>query len=81
MREIKLDLNDLEVESFATVAPVAGRGTVMAHDKTDALQTACCETYAPYPCVSADDGCPTAGHGVTVCFCETQDPTVCPIEG
>jgi hypothetical protein len=80
MREIKLDLNDLEVESFATVAPLAGRGTVVGNAKTNPENTECCPTYAPYVCVSADDGCPTLAHAWTYCSpeCET-DPMVCPL--
>lgn len=79
MREIMLDLNDLQVESFATLAPVPGRGTVVAHDKTDAEQTECCETYAPYVCASANDACPTAVHAWTVCAgCVETDPSICP---
>lgn len=81
MREIKLDLNALEVESFATLAPAAGRGTVVGNAKTNPDDTECCATYAPYVCPSANDGCPTAAHGVTICFCQTQDVIVCPIEG
>lgn len=79
MRKITLDPNDLEVESFATLAPAAGGGTVLANAKTDALATECCETYAPYVCASADDGCPTLVHAWTYCNpdCNT-DPLVCP---
>ncbi|HST60194.1 MAG TPA: hypothetical protein VLK84_15920 [Longimicrobium sp.] len=81
MRQIKLALGDLQVESFATIAANSGRGTVLAHEKTYVQETECCETYAPYVCASANDGCPTAAHGVTVCYCYTEDPFVCPIEG
>jgi hypothetical protein len=78
MREIKLDLDDLDVESFSTVAPLGGRGTILGYDKTGAQQTECCETYAPYVCASADDGCPTGGHAWTECSPECQtDPFVC----
>ncbi len=80
MRKIKLDLNDLAVEAFATRAPVAGRGTVLGNAKTDAQATECCETYAPYVCASANDGCPTAAHAWTYCNPECgTDPLVCPL--
>jgi hypothetical protein len=79
MRQIKLELNDLQVESFATIAPAAGRGTVLGHAKTDVQDTQCCETYAPYVCVSANDGCPTGGHAWTECSpeCRPTDPSIC----
>jgi hypothetical protein len=80
MRVIKLDLEDLEVESFATAADVLGRGTILAHDKSDVEQTVCCETYAPFVCASAADECPTGGHVWTECSpeCGPTDPSVCP---
>lgn len=80
MRAIKLKLDELEVESFTTAPAGEGRGTVLAHAKTDAEATECCATYAPYVCASADDACPTAVHAWTYCNpeCDT-DPLVCPL--
>jgi hypothetical protein len=79
MREIKLNLDDLDVESFTTVASVSGRGTVLGHARTYVEQTECCPTYAPYVCASAADECPTGGHAVTECSpeCQPTDPIVC----
>lgn len=69
MRKIKLELESLSVDSFATAAPESDRGTVMGHEPTvngpncdnsiaDACVTGLCtfdcpETYSP-------DACPTA---------------------
>jgi hypothetical protein len=79
MREIKLNLDDLDVESFSTDAAVWGRGTILGYDKTDVQQTVCCETYAPYVCASANDACPTGGHVWTQCSpeCQPTDPFIC----
>ena len=75
MRKIKLDLNDIQVASFATASPETGGGTVLAN-----AETRDCETYAAHICASADDGCATLAHAWTYCDpqCET-DPTVCPL--
>ncbi|MBB4638428.1 hypothetical protein [Longimicrobium terrae] len=79
MRQIKLELSNLQVESFATIAPAAGRGTVLGHAKTYVENTECCETYAPYVCASANDGCPTLVHALTYCSpeCQPTEPGVC----
>ncbi|HYW13656.1 MAG TPA: hypothetical protein VE871_16965 [Longimicrobium sp.] len=69
MRKIKLSVETLSVQSFATAAPAGRAGTVVAHDPTnghgpncgsafDACQTGLCTfdcppTYSP-------DACPTA---------------------
>jgi hypothetical protein len=81
VRQIKLALDDLQVESFTTSTTVSGRGTVLGHAKTNAQQTECCPTYAPYPCVSAADECPTGGHAWTECSpeCQPTQPFVCPV--
>lgn len=82
MRQNKLKLNDLQVESFATIAPASGRGTVLGHGKTYVQDTECCDTYAPYVCASADDGCPTGGHALTYCMagCGPTEPNTCGID-
>ena len=82
MRKLRLDLEAVVVESFVTAGPLPGEGTVRGHwgtevcgPKTDAEQTYCCPTYAPHVCMSIDDGCPTVKHGVSVCYCNTNDCT------
>lgn len=69
MRKIKLSVETLSVQSFATAAPAGRAGTVVAHDPTnghntqcgsayDACQTGLCtydcpDTYAPAACPTA----------------------------
>lgn len=62
MRKIKLSVENLSVQSFATSATVAGRGTVMAHAPTNG---------GGPNCGSAIDACPTG-------LCNTLSPDACP---
>jgi hypothetical protein len=68
MRKIKLAVETLEVQSFATAAAGAGRGTVAAHQQT---------VHGPN-CGSAYDACQT---GLCTYDCEpTYSPDACPTE-
>jgi hypothetical protein len=75
MSKIKLSLESLRVESFATAATEAGQGTVFGNAKTHTCPTAAglasgCDTPecgTAYPaCPSADDGCASSPHAVTL---------------
>jgi hypothetical protein len=76
MIKIKLSLESLRVESFATAATGRGQGTVLGNAKTTDCATAdtcrvvtgCgpdCETYYPAGCISSTDECPSSPHGNT----------------
>jgi hypothetical protein len=73
MTKIKLSLENLRVESFATAAAGGGQGTVFGNAKTDDTcrgATGCgefCWTYVAAGCVSAEDSCPTAANQLTEC--------------
>lgn len=56
MEKLKLDLDELAVESFATDAPDAGEGTVLAHQGMtrghSCQRTGCCpETWDTCACL------------------------------
>jgi hypothetical protein len=68
MRKIKLEVETLEVQSFATAATNADRGTVAAHQQT---------VHGPN-CGSAFDACQT---GLCTADCDpTYSPDACPTE-
>jgi len=80
MSKLRLTIEDLSVESFATCAPEGGLGTVHANAKT--VDT-CGETVYGNGACSADDNCYSAPHAYTPCAgcVETADPTLCLIDG
>jgi hypothetical protein len=48
MQKLKLNVDELRVDGFATVAPEAGReGTVLAHDATLACTLGSCGHICP----------------------------------
>jgi hypothetical protein len=59
MRKIKLSIEGLRVESFATAATERGNGTIFANAKT--IDNTC------YPCPSAIDQCPSVWGGTLPC--------------
>lgn len=63
MQKLKLEMDDLRVESFTTAASADDRGTVEGHDAT-AYQDSC-------GCVRPSDGC-TIGCA-TAADCTTQN--------
>ena len=74
MKRLKLDMDDLRVESFAsTNEPAGGRGTVRAHAK------------ATYGCTQGYDSCDTlyatcddfTCHALTGCFICSGYATTC----
>lgn len=74
MRKMKLNVEALNVESFATAATAKGEGTVLAHEPTRGAQTQCASAY---------DACPTGFCAPTydlACTqtCDTYDPNLCP---
>jgi hypothetical protein len=67
MRKIKLAVERLEVQSFATAETSANRGTVIAHDPTNGHNVGCGSAY---------DACNT---GLCTPNCEpTYSPDACP---
>ncbi len=62
MRKIKLAVEGLQVQSFATAESTTGRGTVMGHAPSNG---------GGPNCNSAIDACPTG-------FCATVSPDACP---
>jgi hypothetical protein len=62
MRKIKLAVESLKVQSFATAESTTERGTVMGHAPSNG--------HGPN-CNSAIDACPTG-------FCATVSPDACP---
>jgi hypothetical protein len=74
MRKMKLNVEALNVESFATDATPKAEGTVLAHARTNGANTQCASAY---------DACPTGFCAPTydiACTqtCDTYDPEVCP---
>jgi hypothetical protein len=79
-RKLRLDLQDLEVESFDAVASAdAKRGTVLARaDTATGLGYNCpCETRADSCYASCHGTCGNTCRGVTACsdVAETEDAT------
>jgi hypothetical protein len=58
MRKIRLRIDDLRVETFATSAREHGRGTVAAHQLTEDCFTPPCPASVE-PCVTQDLACLT----------------------
>lgn len=80
MRKLRLDMDDLRVESFETSAGESGAGTVRGHELTvnrvtDRTSTSCgqviCDRQTVQTCVSCGDGC-----SVT-CFTCPGQATLC----
>jgi hypothetical protein len=73
MSKIRLNIEDLSVESFATCAAERGLGTVHGNAKTvDTCEGTTrfgpeCETYYGNGACSANDGCNSAPHAYTPC--------------
>jgi hypothetical protein len=59
MRKIKLSVEGLRVESFATAATERGEGTIFGNAKT--IDNTC------YPCPSAIDACPSVFAATLPC--------------
>ncbi len=74
MRKIKLNLEALSVESFATAATPKAEGTVLAHARTNGANTQCASAYDACPSAR---GCTEFGDCLTQ-LCDTYDPEVCP---
>lgn len=69
MRKIKLAVESLEVQSFATSTGSTGRGTVIAHDPTNGHNVGCGSAY---------DACHT---GLCTGDCDpTYSPDACPTQ-
>jgi hypothetical protein len=71
MRKIKLSLDSLEVQGFATSETPAGRGTVLGHEPTRGHNVGCGSAY---------DACPTglcAPDTISPDACPTVDPAYC----
>ncbi|HEX8693970.1 MAG TPA: hypothetical protein VF746_16220 [Longimicrobium sp.] len=62
MKKLALDLDALRVESFATEAAPAGRGTVRGHDS---IETENCTTKTT--CIT-ERFCPTRNTGALCCL-------------
>jgi len=59
MTKIKLSVENLRVESFATAAAGRAQGTVLGNAKT-------LDTCDPAGCGSAIDACPSSPHAATL---------------
>ena len=74
LRKLRLDMQDLRVESFEPRARVADRGTVVGHNLTQQIN---CYTYY-YGCDYSNETC-YGSCPATGCGCEpvpeTQEPT------
>ena len=92
MSKIRLTIEDLSVESFATCAAESGPGTVLGNAKTvDFCFTAfgaasgcdAPECGTAYPnCPSADDGCASSPHSMTLpCNGCVETDGLCVIDG
>ena len=70
MEKLRLDLDDLAVDSFATVGAREARGTVLGREKTDEYDTcaASCD-----PCATCDTSC----AGGPVCACAPSGCVSC----
>ena len=77
LKKRKLSLDELSIESFETVAPESGRGTVRAHASGMATCVDMgCNAGTEYTnCFGGCGGGDTAGLS---CACETQDCTANP---
>ena len=62
MRKIKLSIESLRVETFATAAAEREKGTIVGNAKTLGIDT--CAAGAP--CYSAIDLCPSSPHAATL---------------
>jgi hypothetical protein len=74
MRKIKLNVESLSVESFATAAVAGEMGTVFGNEPTRGNNEACRSAVDACPtriCVTVDLACETLN-------CETYDPILCP---
>ena len=83
MNKLRLDLNDLQVESFDTRnEKVAAEGTVFGNARTVscAVYYTCPECYSPYTeCASECTRCLT--QDIATCAqLETQDPAGCAVD-
>lgn len=58
MNKLKLDVDQLAVESFALTTGDAQRGTVEAHSHLCPPTTICIETYQPATCAQSCQSCP-----------------------
>jgi hypothetical protein len=70
MKKLRLEIEELSVESFATAASRSGAGTVRAFDSTTGHQIICGCTDAGGGCASAgcgSAGCASAGCGSAGC--------------
>ena len=57
MPKLKLDVEALEVETFATTPAGGRRGTVQAHDGSDEVATPVGDTGCTEPCMSGESMC------------------------
>jgi len=76
MVKMKLSLDELHVESFATADAGQEQGTVFGHEKTDTTCGPECDTWYGVGACSADDNCVTAPHAYTPCA-GCADTSIC----
>jgi hypothetical protein len=62
MEKLRLHLDDLAVQSFATAIHPGGTGTVHGRINTAAL-----DCYGTYDCGTYDTGCENTGSGLNTC--------------
>ena len=71
-KKMRLNVEELNVEAFATTDAAAKRGTVHGHDDTDSFSCGVCHT-AGDPCTQAWDSC----SGPYPCICPETTRTAC----
>jgi hypothetical protein len=84
MNKLKLELDDLAVESFDTTCGNNDRGTVVGEQQLCTCPTACtcpgcptCDATCPDTCVHT---CADTCGGLSYCYCVSQWET-CPVRG
>lgn len=80
MKKLKLELDELRVESFETARTHERRGTVQAHSGGyQTCDAGCGPTFLP-EASCYDTGCPQEGSVGLSCACVTMDCTANPME-
>ncbi len=82
MNKLKLDLDELAVESFETCGGDREKGTVLGQELCTCPGVTCANTCAPtcaYTCddVTCANSCEGTCHGIS-CFTRCIDSCICP---
>lgn len=74
MRKIRLELEALAVESFATERGTAGRGTVRGNVFTVGYE---CPMSYDFGCMPSEDWCTDSVSGAYACICDSAGQATC----